>query len=95
MRNTWRDSAGTNPRSRAREPNRRSASCSTRVAGSTSASAASVGIMPLPARTSSGSPVSARSRLSWALTAGWVDASFMAARETLRSVIKVCRTRIS
>ena len=50
--------------------------------------------MPLPARTSNGSPVSARSRLSWALTAGCVLCNRMAARETLRSVIKVCNTRM-
>ena len=31
--------------------------------------------MPVPARTSKASPVSARRRLSWALTAGWVLAS--------------------
>ena len=56
------------------------------------ASAASVGAMPWPERTSSGSPVSARSRFSWALTAGCVLCRRIAARETLRSVITVCKT---
>ena len=35
-----------------------------------------------------------RSRFSDADTAGWYMPSFMAARETLRSVNTVCRTRI-
>ena len=48
----------------------------------------------LPARTSNGSPVSARRRFRCALTAGWVLCSRKAAREPLRWVIKVCRTRI-
>ncbi len=48
--------------------------------------------MPLPARTSSGSPISARSRLSCALTTGWVEDRCIAARETLRSEITVWKT---
>ena len=79
---------------RVRGLNSRSASCSRLVEGSSSARAVSVADMPLPARTSSGSPVSSRSRLSWALTAGCVLCSRKAARETLRSVIKVCKTRM-
>jgi len=47
--------------------------------------AVSVGHMPLPARTSNGSPVSARSRLSWALTAGLRALQSHGGRETLRS----------
>jgi hypothetical protein len=64
------------------------------LAGSSSSSALGVGAMPLPERTSSTSPVKARKRRRWALTAGWVRLSFMAARETLRSVITVCNTRM-
>ena len=57
-------------------------------------SPASVGTMPEPERTSSGSPDSSRSRLRAAETAGWYIPNRMAARETLRSVNTVCRTRI-
>ena len=56
------------------------------------ASAASVGARPWPERTSSGSPVSSRSRFSWALTIGCVLCRRIAARETLRSLITVCKT---
>ena len=65
-----------------------------RAAGSTMRSAASVGTMPAPERTSSGSPDSSRSRLSAADTAGWYMPSRMAARDTLRSVNTVCNTLI-
>ena len=57
-----------------------------------SCSATSVGTMPAPERTSSGSPTSVRSRLSCALTAGCVDERRIAARETLRSEITVWKT---
>ena len=75
-------------------PNRRSASRSSVVAGPSNCIAVSVGVMALPARTSSASPVRARRRRSWALTCGWLLPRRMAARETLRSLIKVCNTRM-
>ena len=62
--------------------------------GSIIRSAASVGTMPEPERTSSGSPDSSRSRLSADDTAGWYMPRRMAARETLRSVSTVWRTRM-
>jgi len=79
---------------RRRRLNRRSAPCSTCDAGSSNCMAASVGCMPCPERTNSASPVSSRSRRSCALTAGWVLDRRKAARDTLRSVIKVCKTRM-
>jgi hypothetical protein len=61
--------------------------------GPAGASPVSVGVIALPARTSSASPVRRASRRSWALTCGWLLPRRMAARETLRSLIKVCNTR--
>ena len=54
--------------------------------GSIIRSAASVGTIVEPERTSKGSPAKSRRRLSDALTAGWCMPSRMAALETLRSV---------
>ena len=62
--------------------------------GSIMRRAASVGTMPGPERTKSGSPAKSRRRLSDALTAGWCMPKRMAALETLRSVSTVCRTLI-
>ncbi|MNT07835.1 hypothetical protein D3C72_1425540 [compost metagenome] len=59
------------------------------AAGSIMRSPASVGTMPEPDRTSSGSPDSSRRRFSAAETAGWYMPRRMAARETLRSVSTV------
>ena len=59
------------------------------AAGSTMRKPASVGTMPEPERTSSGSPARSRSRLSAALTAGWYMPRRSAARDTLRSVSTV------
>lgn len=56
--------------------------------------AASVGTIPEPERTRSGSPARSRSRLSDADTCGWCMPSRTAARETLRSVNTVCKTLI-
>jgi len=80
---------GSNPRA-----SENSASALRRIsaAGSTMRSAASVGTMVLPERTSSGSPESSRRRLSAADTAGWCMPRRMAALDTLRSVSTVCKT---
>ena len=53
----------------------------------------SVGTMPDLPRTSRGSPVMSRRRLSAALMAGCDWLSLTAARVTLRSISKVCKTR--
>ena len=62
--------------------------------GSSMRSPASVGTIPAPERTKIGSPASTRRRLSAALTAGWYIPRRMAARETLRSVSTVFKTRM-
>ena len=56
--------------------------------------AASVGCMPLPERTKIGSPDKSRKRLRAVETAGWCMPRRTAARDTLRSAITVCKTRI-
>ena len=72
--------------------NSTSASRKMRAEGSIMRSAASVGTMPIPERTSKGSPANPRKRLSAALTAGWYIPRRMAVRETLRSVNTVFKT---
>jgi hypothetical protein len=80
---------GSNPRASENSP---SAARRMLAAGSTMRRAASVGSMPAPERTSSGSPERSRSRLSALDTAGWCMPSRMAALDTLRSVNTVCNT---
>ena len=53
---------------------------------------ASVGTIPEPERTKSGSPEISRKRFNAALTAGWYMPRRVAARETERSVSTVCKT---
>lgn len=91
MRKVWRELTGSKPRA---SENSDSAARRMLALGASMGRPASVGTMPAPERTKSGSPASSRSFLSDALTAGWYLPRRMAAFETLRSVNTVCKTLI-